>query len=134
MKKNRILIAVLATVAAIAIAGCAKQAAPTGGTSASGEKPAETALVDFTNDKGQLVCPVTGEEIADKSKAVGHEDYNGKTYYFCCTKCPPLFHADPAKYEDGKAMPAEGSMDHDNDDMGGTSKTDDDSSTTKSGA
>ncbi|MBI1331621.1 MAG: YHS domain-containing protein [Armatimonadetes bacterium] len=58
----------------------------------------------FTNDKGDIVCPVTGDTIASPDKAVGHQDYNGKRYYFCCPGCPDQFKADPAKFEDGKAL------------------------------
>jgi Cu+-exporting ATPase len=45
-----------------------------------------------------LVCPVTGETIASVKAAVGHSVYKGKTYYFCCSGCKPLFDANPAKY------------------------------------
>lgn len=44
-----------------------------------------------------LTCPVTGEKIKDKSKAVKYE-YKGKTLYFCCEKCVEKFKADPQKY------------------------------------
>ncbi len=45
-----------------------------------------------------LVCPVTGETIASVKDAVGHSTYKGKTYYFCCSSCKPMFDKDPAKY------------------------------------
>ena len=45
-----------------------------------------------------LVCPVTGEKIASIKAAVGHSTYRGKTYYFCCSSCKPMFDKDPAKY------------------------------------
>ncbi len=45
-----------------------------------------------------LVCPVTGDKIASIKDAVGHSTYKGKTYYFCCAMCKPLFDKDPAKY------------------------------------
>lgn len=45
-----------------------------------------------------LVCPVTGEKIASIKDAVGHSTYKGKTYYFCCPSCKPMFDKDPAKY------------------------------------
>ena len=45
-----------------------------------------------------LHCAVTGEEIASIKDAFGSEEYNGKTYYFCCAGCAPMFKANPAKY------------------------------------
>ena len=45
-----------------------------------------------------LICPVTGEKIASIKDAVGHSTYKGKTYYFCCSGCKPMFDANPAKY------------------------------------
>ena len=65
--------------------------------------------VVFANEKGEALCPVMGEPIADTSDAK-FEDYEGKRYYFCCGDCPDKFHAEPAKYADGKAMPKDGSM------------------------
>lgn len=38
-----------------------------------------------------LVCPITGEKIASPSAAAGKETYKGKTYYFCCSACQPMF-------------------------------------------
>ncbi len=46
----------------------------------------------------KLVCPVTGEKIASVKDAVGHSVYKGKTYYFCCSGCKPMFDKNPAKY------------------------------------
>ena len=48
--------------------------------------------------KASLVCPVTGDKIPSKAKAVGHSSYKGKTYYFCCSECKPKFDKAPAKY------------------------------------
>lgn len=56
------------------------------------------SVVDFTNDKGEVVCPVMNTVIPDKSKAVGHQDVDGKRYYFCCGGCPDEFAADPTKF------------------------------------
>jgi len=44
------------------------------------------------------VCPVMKTRIPDVTKAAGHSVYKGKTYYFCCAGCKPLFDKDPAKY------------------------------------
>ena len=45
-----------------------------------------------------LICPVTGEKIASIKDALGHSTYKGKTYYFCCSSCKPMFDKTPAKY------------------------------------
>ena len=44
------------------------------------------------------VCPVMGTKIPDVSKAAGKSVYKGKTYYFCCPACKPLFDKNPEKY------------------------------------
>ena len=38
-----------------------------------------------------LTCVITGEKIASPAAAAGHETYKGKTYYFCCSGCQPMF-------------------------------------------
>ena len=48
--------------------------------------------------KWPQTCPVSGEKIASLKDAVGSDVYKGKTYYFCCPMCKPLFVKDPAKY------------------------------------
>jgi len=44
-----------------------------------------------------LVCPITGEKISSVSAAAAHETYKGKTYYFCCPSCKPVFDKNPDK-------------------------------------
>jgi YHS domain-containing protein len=44
-----------------------------------------------------LVCPITGEKIISASAAAAHETYKGKTYYFCCPSCKPMFDKNPGK-------------------------------------
>lgn len=45
------------------------------------------------------VCPVMGTKIPDASKAGGGKSvYKGKTYYFCCPGCKPVFDKNPEKY------------------------------------
>ena len=44
------------------------------------------------------VCPVMGNKIPDITKAAGKSVYKGKTYYFCCPACKPLFDKNPKKY------------------------------------
>lgn len=46
-------------------------------------------------------CPVSGKEIK-KSEAAGSHEYNGKTYYFCCSNCKEKFVQDPEKYVNKK--------------------------------
>jgi YHS domain-containing protein len=53
-------------------------------------------------------CPVTGAKIATLKDAVGSSVYKGKTYYFCCSMCKPMFDKNPAKYS---AMAAKGKYD-----------------------
>ncbi|MDQ2987372.1 MAG: YHS domain-containing protein, partial [Armatimonadota bacterium] len=103
------------TIAALALGGIL--------AGCGGEKPADNEKTDpitktetngatpavFSNDKGVAMCPVMGAPMADTA-SLKFEDYEGKRYYFCCDECPDKFHADPAKYADGKAMPKESSM------------------------
>lgn len=119
--KNLWLIAILAVLGAVALWGCSKtENKPTDTTppsdstsSTTQEKPAPDANVGgatahagdttaepiaFTNDKGQIVCPVMGTVIESKDKAVGYQDYEGVRYYFCCDGCPEQFKKDPEKY------------------------------------
>ena len=44
------------------------------------------------------VCPVMGTKIPDVTQAAGKSIYKGKTYYFCCPSCKPLFDKNPEKY------------------------------------
>lgn len=44
------------------------------------------------------ICPVMGNKIPDITKAAGKSVYKGKTYYFCCKACKPMFDANPGKY------------------------------------
>jgi len=53
-----------------------------------------TTTAVMAAEKPQTSCPVSGEPI-DKSV---HVDWQGQRVYFCCTKCPLKFKADPEKY------------------------------------
>lgn len=44
-----------------------------------------------------VTCPVSGE-IIRKSDAAGTYEYNGKTYYFCCSGCKEKFVKNPENY------------------------------------
>jgi len=112
--KNVWIIALLAVIGAVALWGCNKTAeeptdtAPTS-DSTSTTTPEQTAPdprmgdskaepVAYTNEKGEIICPVMGTVIESKEKAVGYQDYEGMRYYFCCDGCPEQFKKDPAKY------------------------------------
>ena len=41
--------------------------------------------------------PVCGM-VVDPAEAAARVDYEGTTYYFCCTHCAEKFQADPARY------------------------------------
>jgi YHS domain-containing protein len=43
----------------------------------------------------QTTCPVSGEQLQDKSVFT---DYEGRRIVFCCEKCLGTFNEDPAKY------------------------------------
>ena len=53
-----------------------------------------TTTAVMAAEKPQTSCPVSGEPI-DTSV---HVDWQGQRVYFCCTKCPLKFKADPEKY------------------------------------
>ena len=104
------LLSIAAFVLGGVIAGCSDTAATDNNTTepTSSIDTGATPVV-FANEKGEAMCPVMGAPMAD-TKDLKFEDYEGKRYYFCCGDCPEKFHADPAKYADGKAMPKDGSM------------------------
>lgn len=59
----------------------------------------------------QTTCPVSGEELEDKSV---YADFEGRRIYFCCKKCRGTFNEDPQKVlkmMDGKKEKSE--MKHD---------------------
>ena len=89
------------------LGGCSEEPAETNSTEPTSS--IEGGTVVFANDKGEPVCPVMGAPMAD-TKDLQYQDYEGKRYYFCCGDCPEKFKADPAKYADGKAMPADSKM------------------------
>lgn len=60
--------------------------------------PAPKKVPTVAAKPAMLHCAVTGEEIASVKDASGSQEYNGKTYYFCCAGCEPMFRANPAKY------------------------------------
>lgn len=48
-------------------------------------------------DKTEVICPVTMTKITPTT-ASDKIDYKGKTYYFCCAGCKPMFQKNPKKY------------------------------------
>jgi Cu+-exporting ATPase len=48
-------------------------------------------------DEDAITCPVSGESFK-KSEFTESIDYEGKTYYFCCTGCKDKFEKNPEKY------------------------------------
>ena len=64
------------------------------GSASAAPAKAKPAAVKAT----ALVCPVTKEKIASVKDAAGSSTYKGKTYYFCCAGCKPMFDKNPAKY------------------------------------
>jgi YHS domain-containing protein len=48
-------------------------------------------------DEGIVTCPVSGESFK-KAEFTESMDYEGKTYYFCCTGCKDKFEKNPEKY------------------------------------
>jgi YHS domain-containing protein len=73
------------TVAALAILSASAFATPTHAHKAK-----------MVCKPGSYICPVTGTAVASAKVAAGHETYKGKTYYFCCPECKPLFDKNPA--------------------------------------
>jgi YHS domain-containing protein len=84
----------MCTLSFLSVAGAALAAPTTTPAPAAAAKPAS------------LVCPVTGEKIASVKAAAGSSTYKGKTYYFCCGGCKPMFDKNPAKYvKEAKVAP-----------------------------
>lgn len=130
---KRLLIALVGAAflaGSVLLAGCATDTeseevdtsdSATGITPDSGTLEGEVIPVAFTDEAGQIVCPVMGTLIESAEKAMDHEDFNDKRYYFCCGECPEKFRADPEMYKDGKPDGEAGEMgDHmDDEGMGG---------------
>lgn len=45
----------------------------------------------------KAVCPVMKDTFT-VTKSTDVAEYKGKTYFFCCPDCAPVFRKDPAKY------------------------------------
>ena len=93
MRHLPVFIAVAALAASFLFVGCGPKPQPAPPQTAESSSPPP-----YTDAKGNLICPVTGEVIKSVKDAAGFQDYKGKRYYFCCSMCPPKFKADPDKY------------------------------------
>jgi len=54
------------------------------------------SLVAHTQNVGNKICPVMGNQIVENAKVT--YEYEGKVYNFCCKGCIEEFKKDPAKY------------------------------------
>ncbi len=111
MKQSALgVMALLPLLLSLSSCGAENQPAQTGDTkteSATTTSPnqAETDLVVFRNENGDIVCPVMGTVIPSTDKAAGgSRDYKGKRYYFCCAECAPKFDQNPDAYAEGKHL------------------------------
>jgi P-type Cu+ transporter len=59
--------------------------------------PAIAAAPTKSAKKVEYTCPVLGEKVVDIAHAP-KSVYKGKTYYFCCPGCKPMFDKNPEKY------------------------------------
>ena len=62
----------------------------------AGGKATATGSGHKADGEVQKHCPVSGEEIDEKSKVI--YEYEGKTYEFCCPGCAEQFKKDPERY------------------------------------
>lgn len=56
-------------------------------------------------DNDTVTCPVSGDNF-NKSDAADSMEYEGKTYYLCCSECKEKFTKDPGKYAKKKGLEA----------------------------
>ncbi len=82
-------------------AGCAEKASDTKATTTIADGNVYT-LADGTK---RFICPVMQSQM-DVKDAPFHVDFEGKRYYLCCDGCPDKFKAEPKKFIDALAIPA----------------------------
>ena len=63
-----------------------------------------SGLCKIMSNSTTVIDPVCGMTV-DPATAPAHTEYQGTTYYFCCSHCLTKFQADPQKYLTGKPEP-----------------------------
>lgn len=91
------------------LGGCTEEAPADNNTTEPTSSVEGATPAVFANSKGEAMCPVMGAPVAN-TEGAKFQDFDGKRYYFCCDDCPEKFKAEPEKYADGKAMPADSKM------------------------
>lgn len=95
-------------IVSLSLFGCGGEnnlppATPAGATPAGdhhAEPKAGSAVVKPNGDAkvgDTTKCPVSGEEFVVEATSP-HVEYEGKTYYLCCSGCLKKVQAEPAKY------------------------------------
>ena len=80
------------------------------GTTSDGTLSASDAVKEKVSAAGTMttkptivmnkICPVSGDKIGGEMGEAVPIEYEGKTYYLCCTMCIKDFQKDPQKYID----------------------------------
>ena len=84
MKRASRLLAIVATVSALGLAGCQDTGTKTASASAAKPYPLD-------------VCIVSGEKLGSMGEAITHV-HEGQEVKFCCKNCKPDFVKEPAKF------------------------------------
>jgi YHS domain-containing protein len=87
------LSAILLGFTLLGLSACGGATPPANAPAASAAKkaPGEAKVGDTTT------CPVSGEEFVVTAESP-HIEYEGKTYYTCCSGCAKKLKEDPKKY------------------------------------
>lgn len=67
-----------------------------GARAADSDAQTSASFVTKSQNAGNQICPVSGDEIHEETKAT--YEYKGKIYNLCCSSCVPAFRNDPEKY------------------------------------
>ena len=100
MLRSALFVGVLGLAVSLYLGGCSGGSEPKGDEmthkeSMEGHEGHDPGVADAA-EADMAVCPVSGEMI-QPGKGVTLE-YKGKTYTFCCEKCPKKFQENPEKY------------------------------------
>lgn len=93
MFKKKLIAAMTAAVIAMAIFGGNGNVFAHEGQEHEGAK---SLAENVESPQQKEICPVSGEEIDNKSKVT--YTYEGKAYDLCCADCAEKFKKDPKKY------------------------------------